>query len=578
MTKKQEKQDILNNWNTFVDSFQEQHKQMTETYFKGMNQSLPVPPTLIGDAFIKVSKSLLENPSELFKAQGELIENINDLWQKTLDKKELPEETVLDKRFHHEAWHTVPYFRFTKDYYLTMSKWLQNLVKHAEGLDPLTASKVDFFTKQFIEAVSPTNFPLTNPEVLEELVKTQGESLKHGMEKFMEDLASGKGIQLTDPTQFEIGKTLATTKGDVVFRNELMELIHYKPLTAEQNEIPLLIIPPWINKFYIFDLSPHNSFVKWMLEQGHNVFIISWINPGPELAHKSFEDYLLEGTYRAADFITSMTKQKTLHTMGYCVGGNLLVAFAAYLAQKKAPFSLQTMTLLATIIDFSKAGDLKIFMDEDHLKYIEDSMDAKGFMDAESLKSFFNMLKPNDLYWSFFIKNYLLGQVPPAFDFLYWNSDSTRLPASLHKFICRKFFFENQLMKQGKLKLNDTLIDLRAIKTPTYILSTIDDHIAPWKSSYPLTHLLETPFKFVLATSGHVAGVMNPPSKNKYAYFENADYSLPPISWLNTATQTSGSWWTNWQDWIGPQSGQKIKPQNPFYSLEKAPGSYVKEK
>ena len=383
---------------------------------------------------------------------------------------------------------------------------------------------------------------------------------------------------MTDPSAFTLGENIASTDGRVVFRNDIFELIHYTPQTETQYSVPLLIIPPWINKFYIFDLSPSNSFVKWMLAKGHNVFIISWVNPGAELSSKSFENYLLDGAYQACKQVSHLTESPTLHTMGYCVGGNLLAALSAYLTKNPSNFSLQTMTLLATIIDFARVGDLKIFMDDESLKFVEDSMSVSGFLEADTLKSIFSLLKPNDLVWSFFVKNYLLGQIPPAFDFLFWNSDSTRLPATLHSFILRKCFRENLLMKPGGLSINKTLLDLRDVSTPSFLLATEEDHISPWKSCYPAVHLFKGPLKFVLAGSGHVAGVMNPPSRNKYGFFTNSDFPTDEDDWFNGATKHEGSWWTIWNDWLSPFSGEKITPPAPYPSLGSAPGTYVKEK
>jgi len=447
-----------------------------------------------------------------------------------------------------------------------------------EGIDRPTNQKIRFYTKQMVDAIFPTNFPFTNPEVLEELIKTKGASLRKGFETLLQDIEEGQWMKMTDQKAFELGKTIASTKGNVIFRNELFELIHYAPLTEKQYEIPLLIIPPWINKYYIFDLSPQNSFIKWMLEQGHNVFIISWVNPESEHASKTFEDYLLEGAYRACDLISSLTKSLSLHTMGYCVGGNLLTALSAYLVKAPAPFSLESMTLLATIIDFTKIGDLRVFMDEDHLQFMEEALIKNGLLDANMMKSLFSLLRPNDLVWSLFIKNYLLGQIPPAFDFLYWNSDSIRLPARLHNFVTRKCFQKNLFMKPEGININGIPLDLSTIKTPTMILATEDDHISPWKSCYPAVDLFKGPLEFVLAGSGHVAGVINPPALNKYYFLTNSKAPSNPHEWLETAQRNEGSWWTKWNDWATVLSGEKIIPKVHYPFLEEAPGRYVKNK
>lgn len=579
MPEAEKQEDVNNSWWTFLKTFQEQNQRMSASYFTGMQQQLPFSPSLIGDVFIKAAQALLNNPARLLEAQGELLAETAELWQKMLlPEKEDPSQHPSDKRFQHEAWHTVPHFLLIKEYYLMISRCLQNLVSQVEGLDELTSQKLQFYTNQLLEAVSPANFPLTNPEVLEELVKTQGNSLTKGFQTLLEDMESGQGMKMTDPSCFHLGKTIASTKGEVVFRNELFELIHYCPLTKKQYAVPLLIIPPWINKYYIFDLSPSNSFVKWMLEQGHNVFIVSWVNPGADLASKTFEDYLFEGAYRACELVSSLTQSPSLHAMGYCVGGDMLTALSAYIAKRPSSFSLQTLTLLATIIDFTKVGDLKIFMDEDHLQCVEEAMKQKGFLEADTLKSVFSFLRPKDLVWSFFIKNYLLGQIPPAFDFLYWNSDSCRLPATLHHFILRKWFQQNLLMTPGGLDINGIPLDVRDITTPTLLLSTIDDHISPWKSSYPAVHLLKGPLQFILARSGHVAGVMNPPARNKYGFFTNPNFPSSADEWLNTATKQEGSWWTTWHDWTTSFAEKQIVPITSYPSLESAPGTYVRER
>ncbi len=579
MSQEDHKEDVIESWGTFLETFQEQNQRMASSFFEGMKECLPFPPTFMGDVFIKTAQSLLKNPNSLLKAQEHLLEEIYSLWQKILSsEKEQRAEIMFDKRFHHDAWQRSPYFSFMKDYYLITSRWLQNLVSELDDLDPQTTHKIQFYMKQLAEAISPTNFPFTNPEVLEEVVKTGGVSLKRGFETLLEDMQSGKWMKMTDPSAFELGGNIATTQGEVVFRNELFELIHYSPLTEKQYATPLLIVPPWINKYYIFDLGPANSFVKWTLEQGYNVFIISWVNPAPELGMKSFEDYLLEGAFRACEQVSSMTNSPSLHTIGYCVGGNLLAALGAYLSKAPSPFSLQSMTLLATIIDFTKVGDLKAFMDEDQLHCLEESMAQNGVLAGETMKTVFSFLRPNELVWSFFIKNYLLGQVPPAFDFLYWNSDSTRLPAKLHSFIVRQCFRENLFMKSQGISINKIPLDLRDISIPTLLLSTQEDHISPWESCYPAAHLFKGPIQFILAGSGHVAGVINPPSRNKYFFFTNPDVYSDADEWLRKATKHEGSWWNAWQEWIRPLSGEAIWPAASYPSLGPAPGYYVKEK
>lgn len=575
-------QDLINIWGDFLNTCQAQQKHMVNSFLVEMEKHLPfpmvpaVPSIPMGDVFGKAIQTLAEDPYRFLQVQEELIADIHTLWNKMLSI-EITETTVLspDKRFRHEAWETVPYFLFIKEYYLITSRWLEKIVSQMEGLDKKTAQKIQFYLKQMVDAASPTNSPFTNPEVLEEFVRTKGASLKKGLETLVQDIETGQWMKMTDPSAFRLGETLASTKGEVVYRNHLFELIHYAPLTEQQYAVPLLIVPPWINKFYIFDLSASNSFVKWMVEQGHNVFIISWVNPDAPLASLSFEDYLLDGAYRACEVVSSLTKSPVLNTMGYCIGGNLLTGLSAYLTKSPASFSLQTMTLLATIFDFDKIGDLKVFMDDSLLQHLEKTMAQSGFLDGESMKSIFSMLRPNDLVWSFFIKNYFLGQVPPPFDFLYWNSDSPRLAEGMHRFILRQFFQENRFIQPGGILIKGTPLSVQDIGTPTLLLSTIEDHIAPWESSYPAVHLFQGPIKFILAGSGHVAGVINPPSKNKYGFFTNPYFTENAQEWLDGSTKHEGSWWTAWHDWVESFGAEKIPPLSTYPFLGAAPGSYV---
>lgn len=573
-------QNLIDSWGNFLETCQAQQQHMAHGLLEAMAPPLApsaFPP--IGDIFSKTLQTLAEDPYHFIQTQEELLTDLHALWSKILSL-ETREITVVspDKRFRHEAWETVPYFLFLKEYYLMTSRWVEKSMSQMEGLDAQTTQKMQFYLKQMLDAASPTNSPFTNPEVLEEFVKTKGESLKKGLETFLQDMETGQSMKMTDLSAFRLGETIASTKGDVVYRNHLFELIHYSPLTEQQYAIPLLIVPAWINKYYIFDLSASNSFVKWMVEQGHNVFIISWVNPDASLSSLSFEDYLLEGAYRACQVVSSLTKSPVLHTMGFCVGGNLLTALNAYLAKSPSPFSLQTTTLLATIFDFEKIGDLKIFMDDSLLQHVEKTMAQNGFLEGEAMKSIFSFLRPNDLVWSFVIKNYFLGQVPPPFDFLYWNSDSPRLAEGMHRFILRKFFQENRFMQPGGVTIKGIPLNLKDIFTPTLVLSTMSDHIAPWESSYPAVHLLQGPVKFVLAGSGHVAGVINPPSKNKYGFFTNPYLSKNPHEWLDTSTKHEGSWWTAWHEWVESFGAEKITPIRSYPFLGAAPGSYAMEK
>lgn len=576
-------QDLINIWGGFLDTCQSHQEHMMNSFLEPLEPVFSSPlisalPSLsIDDILRKAMHALMENPHHFIKAQEELLVDLQGLWTKLLSLETRDVETFsLDKRFRHEAWESVPYFLFLKESYLITSRWIERSISHMDGLDGQTTQKVKFYLKQVLEAASPTNSPFTNPEVLEEFMKTKGASLQKGIKAFLQDMETGQAMKMTDPSAFRLGETLASTKGEVVYRNHLFELIHYAPLTAQQYEVPLLIVPAWINKFYIFDLSTSNSFIKWMLEKGHNVFIISWVNPDNTLASLSFEDYLLDGAYRACEVVSSLTESPTLHTMGYCVGGNLLTGLSAYLAKKPAPFSLQTITLLATIFDFSKVGELKVFLDDRLLQSLENRMMENGYLEGEIMKSIFSSLRPHDLVWSFFIKNYFLGQTPPPFDFLYWNSDSPRLAAGMHRFILRKFFQENLLMQPNAITVQSIPLNIQDICTPTFLLSTLEDHITPWESTYPAVHLFQGPLKFVLAGSGHVAGVMNHPSKNKYGFWENSAFPMDAKEWFQGATPHEGSWWTVWHDWVDSFGTEKKPPLRSYPFLGEAPGVYVR--
>jgi poly[(R)-3-hydroxyalkanoate] polymerase subunit PhaC len=456
-------------------------------------------------------------------------------------------------------------------------------VLSVDGLDEKTARKVDFYTRQFIDALSPSNFVLTNPEVLRETVQSGGQNLIQGLKNLLKDLDRGDHrqlrIRMTDLEAFKLGMNVATTKGKVVYQNELMQLVQYQPSTKEVYRRPLLIIPPWINKFYILDLRENNSFIKWAVDQGHTVFVISWVNPDEKLAHKDFKDYLVEGSLAALDAIEQATDEQKVNAIGYCLGGTLLAATLAYLAAKNEE-RIASATFLATLIDFSEPGELGVFVDEHQVSALEKRMEERGYLEGFEMATTFNMLRSNDLIWSFVVNNYLLGKDPFPFDLLYWNSDATRMPAKMHSFYLRNMYIKNLLKQPGGLKLAGVAIDISKVKTPAYFLSTVEDHIAPWKSTYAGTKLLGGPAKFVLAGSGHIAGVINPPCANKYGYRTNAKLPREPNAWLNDAAHNEGSWWPDWGKWIEAYGGARVPARVPgkgrLKALEDAPGSYVK--
>ena len=432
-----------------------------------------------------------------------------------------------DRRFKSEAWADNPYFDFIKQHYLLTSRCIMSCFAVNEGLDDKTAKKLEFLAKQWVDAMSPANFALTNPDVLQRTIDSNGENLINGFKAMLEDLQRGKGERLltrmTDFSAFEIGKNVATTPGKVIFENELFQLIQYTPTTKKVYETPLLIIPPWINKYYILDLREENSFIKYAVDAGHTVFIISWINPEKEQANKTFDDYMQEGVITALETVKKETGASSVNTIGYCIGGTMLATTNAWLTSKRKKL-INSSTFFTTLIDFSEPGDLGLFVDEEQLAALDKQMEQAGYLDGTVMANVFNLLRSNDLIWPFYINNYLLGQDPTAFDLLYWNSDSTRLPGPNHSFYLRKCYLENVLKDAGGITIDGVDIDVRKIKTPSYFVSTAEDHITPWRSTYYGAQLLSGDVRFVLGGSGHIAGVINPPHKEKIFFHDQFQY------------------------------------------------------
>jgi polyhydroxyalkanoate synthase len=550
-------------------------------------------PLNIGHAFYEMTTRLMSDPAKLVTAQMSLWQDYMNLWQSTARKMMGQEsEPVIapardDRRFKDAAWQDNQLFDFIKQSYLLTARWMQNTVSEVEGLDGKTAQKIDFYTRQFVDAMAPSNFVMTNPEVLRTTIESRGENLVKGLQHLLTDLERGKGklsISMTDYDAFEVGKNIAVTPGKVVFQNDLLQLIQYTPTTAKVAKRPLLIIPPWINKYYILDLKPQNSFVKWAVEQGLTVFIVSWVNPDESLAKKSFSDYMLEGPLAALDAIERATGEKSANVIGYCLGGTLLASTLAYLAAKKKSDRIASATFFTSMVDFAEAGELGVFIDETQLESLEQKMNERGYLEGSEMATTFNMLRANDLIWSFVINNYLLGKEPFPFDLLYWNSDSTRMPAAMHSFYLRNMYQRNLLARPGGIELDGVAIDLTTIKTPTLILSTREDHIAPWKSTYAATQLYKGPIKFVLAASGHIAGVVNPPAAKKYGHWVGTektgkDYPPSPEDWLAKAENRAGSWWPEWREWLRQYDDGEVPARKPgdgkLKAIEDAPGSYV---
>lgn len=555
-------------------------------------QENAMDPANIGGAFMEMTARMMSDPAKFMQAQMSLWQDYLSLWQTTASRMMGQDaEPVIapdkgDRRFKDSAWDDNHVFDYMKQSYLLTSRWLENVVGDVEGLDDKTAKKVEFYTRQITEAMSPTNFAMTNPEVLRATAESNGENLVKGLQNLLEDFERGDGklrISMTDEDAFEIGVNIAVTPGQVVYRNELMELIQYEPTTKKVHEKPLLIIPPWINKFYILDLRPENSFIKWAVDQGHTVFVISWVNPDAELAAKHFEDYMLDGPLDALEAIEKATGEREADVIGYCIGGTLLASTLAYIegcGDDRWQGRVASATYFTTMLDFTEAGDLGVFIDEEQLADLERKMDQRGYLEGSEMAGTFNTMRSSDLIWSFVINNYLLGKEPFPFDLLYWNSDNTRMPAAMHSFYLRKFYLENKLIEPGGVELAGVPIDLKKVKTPSYLVSTREDHIAPWVSTHAATRIFKGPMRFVLAASGHIAGVVNPPAKGKYCYWTNAKKARTPEKWLEGAERHEGSWWPDWEKWVGKHAGKSVDARVPgkggLKALEPAPGSYVK--
>ena len=552
--------------------------------------ALTPDPFHVAPALTEVMDRLAAQPDKLMRAQADLYSRYLDLWQTAARRMsgEAPQPAASpargDKRFASPDWSDNPIFDVIKQSYLITSGWLNELVAGVEGVEPMTKRRVEFFTKMLTDALSPSNFLMSNPEALKALADSGGESLVKGMENFAADLERGGGqlaIAQTDYQMFRIGENVATAPGKVVFRNELIELIQYSPTTDQVCEIPLVIFPPWINKFYILDLRPENSMIRWLAAQGFTVFVASWVNPDPRLAEKTFEDYMRDGIYAGVAAAMDQCGVKQVNTVGYCIGGTLLSATLAHMAAKGvAPIG--SATFFAAQQDFSEAGDLLLFTSEDWLADLEKKMDeGGGVLSGQTMADTFNALRANDLIWSFFVNNYLLGKEPKPFDLLFWNSDQTRMPRTLHLFYLRKFYGENALAS-GELELDGVKLDLKSVKTPIYVQSSKEDHIAPARSVYKGAQLFGGPVTFTLAGSGHIAGVINAPAANKYQHWTNE--ALPPTleAWQAGATEHAGSWWPHWAAWLKQRSGDLVPARDPsggrLAPLGDAPGEYVKVK
>lgn len=550
----------------------------------------PADPLHLTQTFMDFTAKMLADPNRLLQAQMELWEQYMKLWQVTAQRmmgqkvEPLVEPAKGDKRFNDPAWKDEVVFDYLKQSYLLTARWLQQTVKQVEGVDDKTAQKVDFYTRQFIDALSPSNFAMTNPQVVKATVESKGENLIKGLQNLLTDLERGKGslaIRQTDMNAFKVGENVATSPGKVVFQNELIQLIQYAPTTDEVYAMPLLIVPPWINKFYILDLKPENSFIRWATGQGYTVFVVSWVNPDEQLAKLVFEDYMKLGPLAALDAIEKATGEKKVSAIGYCIGGTLMATTLAYMAAR-GDDRIAACTFFTAQIDFSEPGELGVFIDEGQLASVEEMMSKKGYLEGSEMATTFNMLRANDLIWSFVVNNYLMGKDPFPFDLLFWNADATRMPAAMHSFYLRNMYQKNLLIQPGGLTIDGVPIDLRKISIPVYLQAGKEDHIAPAKSVYKATQVYSGPVRFMLAGSGHIAGVVNPPRNRKYQHWLNETAKNPPTldEWKAGAQEYPGSWWPDWDKWLSAMSGPKVAARVPgqggLPAIEDAPGSYVK--
>jgi len=540
----------------------------------------------------EISQRWMANPAKFTEVQTELLQNYFTLWNRQLRRlsgeevEPLVEPDPGDNRFKDPEWSNNPFFDFWKQAYLLTTNWAENVLDETEGLDEHERHKAEFYFRQVSSALSPSNFPMLNPEVLRETLSSNGTNLVQGLSHLNQDMEkSGDLLKIsqTDTSSFEVGKNLATTPGKVVFQNEVLQLIQYTPTTDKVRDTPLMMVPPWINKYYVLDLNPQKSFIKYVVDQGFTTFVISWINPDDHMAHKTFEDYMIEGLLTAADAVKRETNLDKINVLGYCVGGTLLGSTLAYLAQRgEQPFN--SVTFLTTQVDFTKAGDLLLFTEDSQLGALNKMMEERGYLDGSRMANVFNMMRPRDLIWPYIVNNYMLGKKPFPFDLLYWNQDSTRMAAANHAFYLREFYNENNLA-DGRMTLAGTKLDLSKVDLPIYELATKEDHIAPAASVFKGSKLFSGPIEFVLAGSGHIAGVVNPPDKIKYQHWTHPHKQAPKEEsledWLSNAEEHPGSWWPHWIEWLTEKSGDLIAPRQPGTELgviEDAPGTYVKVK
>ena len=548
-----------------------------------VSATLTSAATLMGEA----AAAILADPARLATMQADYWRDAMALWAGLAGAGAgagtgagagaLAAKADKDKRFRGEAWREGPVFDFVRQAYLLTSDAILNAVGGAQGLDADAKQRALFYTRQFVDAMSPSNFAALNPEVLKAASDTNGEALLAGMEHMLADMHAGT-LTMVDGTAFDVGRNIAATPGKVIFENRLFQLIQYAPTTPQVHAVPLLIFPPWINKFYILDLTPEKSFIRWAVAQGLTVFVVSWRNPGSEFAGATIDTYVREGFLEAVDRVLAATGAPATHTIGYCVAGTTLAATLAYLAATDGAERVASATFFTAQVDFEDAGELKVFIDDAQLAAIEELTRETGYLDGKYMAGTFNLLRSNDLIWNYVVNNYMLGKEYIAFDLLYWNADATNVPATWHASYLKDFYRDNRLAKPGGISVEGVPIDLSRVETPAYVQAGKEDHIAPARSVYHIGRHFRGPLRFVLAGSGHIAGVVNPPSSGKYNYW-SAEGALPETldAFVERAVETKGSWWPDWWAWIEPRSGAMVGAREPGPGIEDAPGRYVVE-
>lgn len=562
--------------------------------FLQKQQAMTGLPIKVDETSIKALQDMAyrfaSDPVSFSNAQMKLWNGLSEVWLNIASKYSgvpgIAQEKSgpKDRRFKDETWEEEATFDYIKETYLFVSDWTQSLANDAKGMSDKDRKRVQFLSRQFSSAISPSNFVMTNPEVLKKTVESGGANLLSGFKNLLGDLEKGKGklkISMTDEDAFKIGENIACTPGKVVFKNHLFELIQYSPTTEKTYKTPVLFVPPWINKYYVFDLQPKTSYIKWVVDQGYTLFVISWINPSASEAEIAFGDYMKDGTLVALDFVLKETKEKKANMLGFCIGGILLTTTLAYLAAK-GDNRVNSATLLATMVDMTDAGEMSLFFDEEQLADISEKVSSRGYLEGEEMAGMFNMMRENDLVWTFVVNNYLLGRDPVPFDLLYWNADATRMPAKMIMEYLTGFYRDNVFMSPGKLTIDGVAIDVNKIKTPVYMIATKDDHIAPWRSCFAGMKSFIGPRQFVLGASGHIAGIVNPPAKKKYCYWKNNSKKTITDSteWFEGAVMHEGSWWEDWEKWLSQRSGELIPARKikevKSKPLIDAPGTYVR--